>query len=64
MPSASTVANVAYTFTIQFVDVWGNEHYWTMTDELTAGMAITVTADYVHHDNYPSPIGVADLTDW
>ena len=23
-----------------------------------------MTATYVNHDNYPSPISVADLTDW
>ena len=27
-------------------------------------MVVSVTATYVHHDSYPSPIGVSDLTDW
>ena len=35
-----------------------------MNDEITDGMTVTVTANYVNHDNYPSPIGVADLADW
>ena len=55
---------MAYTFTISFKDLWSNLHYQTLTDELTAGMVVTVTATYVNHDNYPSPISVADLTNW
>ena len=27
-------------------------------------MVVTVTATYVNHDNYPSPISVVDLTNW
>ena len=27
-------------------------------------MTVTVVADYVNHDNYPSPIGVADDPNW
>jgi hypothetical protein len=32
-----------------------------MTDD---GLNVVVTADYVNHDDWPSPIGVEDLTDW
>ena len=35
-----------------------------MSDELSGGMVISTIADYVHHDNYPSPIGIADLAGW
>ena len=59
-----TTANVASTFSISFKDLWGNLHYETLSDEITDGMTVTVTADYVNHDNYPSPIGIADETDW
>ena len=27
-------------------------------------MVVTVTADYDNHDNYPSPIGIVDLSNW
>lgn len=27
-------------------------------------MKVTATVDYVNHDNYPSPIGIADLSNW
>ena len=62
--SPLTQAASAYGFTISFVDLWGNLHYQTLSDEISDGMAVTVVADYVNHDNYPSPIGVADLTSW
>lgn len=35
-----------------------------MQDELDAGMTVTVVADYVNHDNWPSPIGIADYATW
>lgn len=47
-----------------FVDRWDNLHYQTLTDEVSAGMVVAVTAAYVHHDNYPSPIGISDLSGW
>ena len=28
------------------------------------GLDVVVKADYVHHDDWPSPIGIADLVDW
>ena len=62
--SPASVANVAYTFTVSFKDLYQNLHYLTLTDDIAAGMVVTITADYVHHDNYPSPINVADLTNW
>ena len=27
-------------------------------------MVVTVTATYVNHDNYPSPIGISDDSNW
>ena len=59
-----TQASVTFSFTISFVDIWDNLHYETLSDELAAGMTVTVVADYVNHDNYPSPIGVADDPNW
>ena len=44
--------------------MWDNLHYQTLTDELSAGMVITVKAVYIDHNNYPSNIGVADDPDW
>ena len=58
------LAGTAHDFTITFVDLWGNIHTDAMADETAAGMTVSLVADYVNHDNYPSPIGVADLTDW
>ena len=62
--SPITEASFTTTYTIQFVDLWSNEHYYTLTDELNAGMVVTVVGDYVHHNNYLSPIDIPDLTDW
>ena len=28
------------------------------------GLTVVVKADYINHDDWPSHIGVADLTDW
>ena len=65
VPAApASIANVAYTFTMSFRDEYSNLHYLTLTDDLAAGMVVTITAEYVHHDNYPSPIGIEDLLDW
>ena len=60
----TATANAAYTFPIYFVDLWGNVHDTTLSDEISDGMVVSVAADYEDHDNYPSPIGVADLTNW
>ena len=62
--SPTETASITYDFSIQFVDLWGNEHYLTMTDDIVAGMKVSVTAVYVNHDNWPSPIGVLDDPDW
>ena len=57
-------ASVAYTFPISFVDIYDNLHYQSLSDEISGGMVVSVTADYVDHNNYPSPIGIADLANW
>lgn len=62
--SPTETAAVAYDFSINFVDIWDNLHYQTMTDDLAGGMTVTVTADYVNHDNWLSPIGVDDDPNW
>ena len=62
--SPTNEASTSYDFTISFRDALYNLHTSTMSDEISDGMAVTVVADYVNHDNYPSPIGVADLTNW
>lgn len=35
-----------------------------MQDEIDAGMTQTVVANYLNHDEWPSPIGVPDDLDW
>ena len=62
--SPLTTANVAFDFAISFVDLWGNVHDTTLNDEIADGMVVTVTADYVNHVNWVSPIRVADLANW
>ena len=57
-------AGASYDFIISFVDMWSNLHYQTLQDELDAGMAVTVTADYQNHDKWLSLIGIEDVTDW
>lgn len=57
-------AGVDYTFSMYFVDLWDNLHYQTLQDELDNGMEITITAQYLNHVNYPSPIDMSDLSDW
>ena len=58
--SLTSMAGVAFTFKIQFVDLWGNLHYLTMTDDIAAGLSVACRADYVNHDNWPSSIDVDD----
>lgn len=62
--SPSRVAASAYTYTISFVDLWNNLHYQTLSDEISRGMIVSVFADYINHSNYPSPIGIPDLSGW
>ena len=54
-------ANVAFTYKIYFVDLYGNLHYQTMIDD---ALTVVVKADYKNHDDWSSPIGVADFADW
>lgn len=61
--SLSGQASIAYDFTIYFVDLWDNLHWQSLSDELAAGMVVSVYADYQNHDNYPSPLGVPDYPD-
>lgn len=46
------------------MDIWGNLHYQTLQDELDEGMDVRVTATWVNHDNYLSPILVPDMDNW
>ena len=62
--SPTQTAAVAFTYKIQFIDLWGNVHYQTMNDDIAAGMTVEVVADYENHDNWPSPIGVDDDPSW
>ena len=62
--SQLTQTNLAYSFNIFFRDEEYNLHYKTMNDEIAAGLVVSVTFDYVNHDNYPSPLGIADDSDW
>jgi hypothetical protein len=43
------------------VDYWSNVHYLTMVDD---ALTVVVTADWDNHDDWPSPIGAPDFTDW
>ena len=61
--SPLTQASIAYNFYIYFVDLWDNLHYLTLTDDISNGMVVTVVADYVNHDNYPSNLDVPDYPD-
>ena len=54
-------ANAVFNYKINFVDKYGNLHFQTMTDD---GLIVVVKADYNNHDDWPSPIGVADFDDW
>jgi len=54
-------ANVAFDYKINFVDKYGNLHFLTMLDD---NLSVAVNAVYNNHNNWPSPIEVADLTDW
>lgn len=62
--SPLTQASVAFNFVKSFVDLWDNLHYQTLSDDIAAGMVVTITADYINHDNYPSPVSVPDLSGW
>ena len=55
------IANVAYNYKINFVDLYGNQHFQTMINE---NLTVIVRADYENHNDWLSPINVADLTDW
>lgn len=57
-------AGVAFNFNIQFVDLYGNQHYQALEDELIGGMIVEVDAIYLDHDDWPSPIGVPDDPTW
>ena len=59
LPSTSNIVVNAYK--INFVDLYGNLHYQTMIDD---GLTVYVKADYQNHDEWLSPIGVADLVNW
>lgn len=54
-------AGITYFFTITFLDIYGNTHFQTMTDD---GLDVAIMADYVDHDAWPSPIAIADAADW
>ena len=38
--SPLTTADVTYDFLMSFVDLWGNLHYLTLTDDVAAGMTV------------------------
>lgn len=54
-------AGITYFFTITFFDIYGNEHYQTMTDDM---LDVAILAEYEDHDAWPSPILIADASDW
>lgn len=59
------VAGSSLDIVVQYVDHFGNLHYdTTMSDELSNGMIITVEATYLNHNDWLSPIGVADDPSW
>lgn len=53
------VAGTTYRFTTQLVDIYG---ILLIGGENT--QEIEIRANYLNHDEWPSPIGVADMTDW
>ena len=54
-------AGITYFFTITFVDVYGNIHFQTMTDDM---LNVSIMANYVNHDEWPSAISIPDAADW
>lgn len=53
-----------YYFTISFADIYGNVHNEAMTAYIDGGLDVKVTATYVDHDDWLSPIDVPDFEDW
>ena len=52
-------AGLTYFFTVQAVDIYGASHYTSVPD-----LDIEITAIYVDHDSWPSPIAIDDAADW
>jgi hypothetical protein len=56
---AAIEAGITYFFTLQAVDIYGTLHYQSNPD-----LDISILVVYENHDSWPSPIGIADATDW
>ena len=54
-------AGITYFFTITFRDIYNNLHYQTLSDD---DVKVDILATYVNHNEWPSPISIADSTDW
>jgi len=58
-PPQTVTAGMTYFFTITTKDMYGNLR--TVND---ADTEVEIIAEYINHAAWPSPIGVADLTNW
>lgn len=58
-PLVDITAGITHFFTMTMKDMYGN-----LIPDARDNTSIAITARYINHDAWSSPIGVADLLDW